>query len=113
MGVGGWARLPSPFRVAAGEAAPLNLQVEIDGDALNVEGQLRDDLAWIMRLESGIDGWAIERGAVHSGYGPALLPLLPGIELSGQLEVLRTGWPSLTTRRPRAGSSFIGKSRLP
>jgi uncharacterized protein (TIGR02099 family) len=97
------SRLPSPFRVAAGEAAPLNLQVEIDGDALNVEGQLRDDLAWIMRLESGIDGWAIERGAVHSGYGPALLPLLPGIELSGQLEVLRLAdWLAIADNKATA-----------
>ena len=83
------SRLPPPFRTQAGEAAPLELTVDIQKGALEVDGRLRDDVSWVMRLEQVNDGWAIERGAVHSGYGPALLPLVPGIELSGQLEILR------------------------
>jgi uncharacterized protein YhdP len=33
--------------------------------------------------------WEIERGAVHAGSAAALLPIEPGIELSGHLEMIR------------------------
>lgn len=82
------SQLPPPFATRDGESTPLALQLEIDDGVLGVSGQLRDDLAWVLQLESGQEGWTIERGAVHAGYGPALMPILPGIELSGRLERL-------------------------
>jgi uncharacterized protein (TIGR02099 family) len=83
------SRLPAPFAKAPGESAPLEVGLDFAGDELDVTGRLRDDVAWAFRLEHGADHWAIERGAIHSGYGPAVLPVLPGIELSGRLARLR------------------------
>ncbi len=83
------SRLPPPFAKVPGEPAPLALQLDFQDSVLGVNGQLRDDLAWVFRMDRSDAGWVIERGAVHSGYGPALLPVLPGIELSGSLDQLR------------------------
>ncbi|UCG72635.1 MAG: TIGR02099 family protein [Chromatiales bacterium] len=83
------SRLPPPFAQQPGQPAPLALRLDFQDEVLAVDGRLRDNLAWVFRMERGESGWAIERGALHSGYGPALLPMLPGIELSGNLDTLR------------------------
>jgi len=92
--------LPPPVGKTADEEAPLDVTLRlVDAGVLEVDGRLRDDLAFIFRLESAESGWRVERGAVHAGIGPALLPVLPGIEASGRLSVLRVAdWlPTIDT----------------
>jgi uncharacterized protein YhdP len=107
--------LPPPLGKTADEEAPLDVTLRLaDAGVLEVDGRLRDDLAFIFRLESTEPGWRVERGAVHAGIGPALLPVLPGIEASGRLSVLRVAdWlPLIDTGAERRLESIYREAAL-
>jgi uncharacterized protein (TIGR02099 family) len=90
--------LPAPVGKAADSSASLQVDIAFpEDDVLEVSGAMRREISWALRLEAIEDGWQIERGAVHRGPAIALLPLDPGIELSGHLETLRLDdWLALT-----------------
>jgi uncharacterized protein (TIGR02099 family) len=90
--------LPAPFAKDADSTQALEIDIAFpEDDVLEVSGLLRKEISWAMRLEAIDDGWKIERGAVHSGPAVALLPVDPGINLSGRLETLRfDDWLALT-----------------
>ena len=90
--------MPAPFGKAADSSELLEIDIAFPDDGvLEVSGRLRSEISWAMRLESIEDRWQIERGAVHAGSALALLPVEPGIELSGNLEMLRfDDWLALT-----------------
>jgi uncharacterized protein YhdP len=82
--------LPVPLAKEALGAVPLELDIAFpEDDVLEVGGKLRGKITWAMRLNSVQESWEIERGAVHAGSAAALLPIEPGIELSGHLDTLR------------------------
>lgn len=84
------SRMPAPLAKAAEISAALQLDIAFPEESvLEVSGRLRRDLTWAMRLESAEQRWEIERGAIHAGSAAALLPIEPGVELSGRLELLR------------------------
>jgi uncharacterized protein YhdP len=97
--------LPAPVRKDADSAAALAVDIAFPEDGvLEVSGGLRKEISWAMRLEAIDDGWQIQRGAVHRGSAIALLPLEPGIQLSGYLETLRfDDWLALTEDDSDAG----------
>lgn len=92
LGVG--SELPAPLSRSADTASALELDIVFPSDdVLEVTGRLARELTWALRFEAeaGPAGgrWVIERGTVHAGAAAALLPLEPGIELSGHLGFLR------------------------
>ena len=92
------SKLPAPLGKAADSAQALEIDIAFpEDDVLEVSGLLRKEISWAMRLEAVDNGWQIERGAVHGGPAMALLPVEPGIHLSGRLETLRfDDWLALT-----------------
>ena len=88
--VGVSSRMPAPLTKVADSSQALQLDVAFPEESvLEVSGRLRRDLTWALRLELAEQRWRIERGAVHAGSAAALLPVEPGVELSGHLEMLR------------------------
>ena len=103
-GVG--SALPAPLSKSPDTTSALELDVVfLSDEVIEVNGRLARELTWALRLEAeerpegASEGapegapqgarWAIERGTVHSGTAAALLPLEPGLELSGHLGFLR------------------------
>jgi uncharacterized protein YhdP len=90
--------MPEPFTKVAATSRPLELEVRFPEDnELGVTGRLGGAITWALQLEAMDDQWRVERGAVHSGAAAALLPLEPGIELSGYIGFVRIDdWLRLT-----------------
>jgi len=88
--LGAESRMPAPIAKPADTKRALQLDVAFpEAQSLEVTGRLADDLTWALRFDE-VDGrWRVERGGVHAGAAAALLPLEPGVELSGRLEFLR------------------------
>jgi uncharacterized protein (TIGR02099 family) len=88
--LGAESRMPAPIAKIAETRRALELDVAFpEADSLEVTGRLDDDLSWALRFDA-VDGrWQVERGGVHAGAAAALLPLEPGVELSGRLDFLR------------------------
>ena len=84
------SRMPEPFTKVASTSRPLELEVMFPQDnELGLTGRLGGAITWALQLEAIDEQWRVERGAVHSGAAAALLPLQPGIELSGYLSFVR------------------------
>jgi len=88
--VGVDSSMPAPLKKTADISQAFQLDVAFPEErVLEVSGRLQRDLNWALRMESVENRWQIERGAVHAGSATALLPVEPGVELSGNLEMLR------------------------
>lgn len=84
------SRMPDPFTKVATTSRPLELEVSFPEDnELGITGRLGGSITWALQLEAIANRWRVERGAVHSGAAAALIPLEPGIELSGYLGFVR------------------------
>ena len=83
------SRLPAPLTKSAETRRPLEIDIAFPANRrLDVSGRLLPALNWTFALAAGDEGWRIERGGVHAGPAPALLPVEPGVELSGRLAEL-------------------------
>jgi len=92
------SRLPAPLAKPADAVRSLELDVALPSeDDLEVTGRLGSEVTWALRLEGTEDRWQIERGTFHAGSAAALLPLEPGIEVTGRAEFVRfDDWLALT-----------------
>ena len=66
----------------------MDIAFPADG-VIDIIADSQRDVNLAVRLQSLDDSWEIERGAVHAGSTPALLPGQPGLEISGRIEQLR------------------------
>ncbi|MFQ5635009.1 MAG: YhdP family protein, partial [Gammaproteobacteria bacterium] len=92
------SRLPAPLAKSADTVRALELDIALPGqDELEVAGRFGDGLNAVLRFEAAEDRWSLERGAIHVGSAAALLPLEPGIEVSGRADFVRIDdWLELT-----------------
>ena len=82
--------MPAPVAKAADEPRPLRLDAVIPSEGqLQVNGRLADDLSWALQFEEQDGVWRVERAGVHAGSAAALLPLQPGVELTGHVDFVR------------------------
>lgn len=96
--LGAESAMPSPIAKTAEEVRAFELDAAFPADGvLEVSGRLDDDLSWSLQFEEVGGLWRVERGGVHAGSAAALLPLQPGIELSGRVDFVRIDdWIALT-----------------
>ena len=88
--VGVESRLPAPLAKTADVTRALELGIAWpDEESLEITGRLAGDLNWALQLEA-VDGrLRVERGNVHAGTAAALLPLEPGVALTGHVGFIR------------------------
>ncbi len=83
------SRLPDPAAKAAPSREPLTLGLSFPADGeIGVTGRLERGITWALALERAATGWRVERGTIHAGAAPALLPVAPGIEVTGRVSRL-------------------------
>ena len=80
------SELPAPLAKTPASQRRLHLELEFpETGVVSVAGDLDRELRWMLRLTANEQAWRIERGALRAGGDPALLPDVPGVELSGRL----------------------------
>lgn len=80
------SRLPAPAAKAAAISEPLTLDLAFPGAGeIELTGRLARGITWALAFDRAAEGWRIERGAIHVGAAPALLPVVPGVEVSGRV----------------------------
>jgi uncharacterized protein YhdP len=83
--------LPAPFAKPTETGVPLDMSLAIhDGGKLELGLKYRQRGAAQLQFIAQKDGWRFDRGALNVGEGEAILPVTPGLSISGKLEMFDT-----------------------
>ncbi|MGI9343307.1 MAG: YhdP family protein, partial [Gammaproteobacteria bacterium] len=88
--VGVESRLPAPLAKTADVARAFELGIAWpDEESLEIIGRFAGDVNWALLLDAASGRWRVERGNVHAGTAAALMPLEPGVALTGHVGFIR------------------------